>query len=93
MRFLPDAYATAELERSEMPSVELIDLISDGHERCVKRPAYEFRTRALDLGCVQEFSLREIALSMESDDSILQFAKWAARRCIGGDLTRPMVWQ
>lgn len=84
-------WATSELERIENPPAELIDLITDGPERCLKRPAYDFRARPLKLSYVQGFSLRATRTSLDSDESVLKFADWAARNCIGEDLTLPMV--
>jgi len=84
-------WATAELGRLDNPPPELLDLVTDGPERCLKRPAYEFRARPDNLNYVQQFALRATKTRLDSDASVLRFAEWAARNCIGEDLKLPMV--
>ena len=84
-------WATKELERLDNPPPELLDLVTDGPERCLKRPAYDFRARPENLNYVQQFALRATRTRLDSDASVLKFAEWAARNCIGEDLDLPLV--
>lgn len=75
----------------EKPPPELLDLVEDGPERCLKRPTYEFRARPEQLDYVQQFALRATKTSLASDASALKFAEWAASNCLGEDLKLPFV--
>eukprot|EP00456_Euglypha_rotunda_P085270 TRINITY_DN85968_c1_g1_i1.p1 TRINITY_DN85968_c1_g1~~TRINITY_DN85968_c1_g1_i1.p1 ORF type:complete len:126 (+),score=4.19 TRINITY_DN85968_c1_g1_i1:101-478(+) len=84
-------WATEEIEKLDNPTPELLDLVTDGPERCLKRPAYDFRARPDNLNYLQQFALRAMRTRLDSDASVLKFAEWAAINCIGEDLVLPMV--
>ncbi len=84
-------WATAELEKVDNPPPELLDLITDGPERCLKRPSYEFRARPENLSYVQKFALIAVQTRLDSDASVLRFAGWAGTNCIGEDPDSPFV--
>src|SRR6185312_7418769 len=79
-RFLvPKRWATGQLERLDNPPPELLDLVTDGPERCLKRPAYDFRARPESLNYIQQFAPRATRTRLASDASVHKFAEWAAR--------------
>jgi len=84
-------WATEELEKLDNPPLELIDLITDGPERCLKRPAYEFQARPENLTYVQQFALRAVRTRLDVDASVLKLAGWAARNCLGREFELPSV--
>jgi hypothetical protein len=84
-------WAWHEIARLDEPPQELFDLASDGPERCLKRAAHEFPPRPTKLSYVEEFSLRALATSFDSNESVLHFAEWASRHAMGEDLTQPFV--
>jgi hypothetical protein len=84
-------WASKEIARIDQPPMELFDLVSDGPERCLKRSISDFSPRPTHLTFVEEFSIRACALSFDSDESVLKFADWASRRCMGEDLSDSMV--
>lgn len=86
-----DAWAVAELDRTERPSSELLDLVVYGPERCLKRPSYDYPARPREFSYIEEFSLRAVRTSLASDDSVAAFVNWAGDHCIGEDLSLPMV--
>lgn len=85
------AWATEEIKRLDHPPPELLDLVTDGPERCLMRPVYDFRARPDSLNYGQQFALRATRTRLDSDASVLEFAEWAARNCIGEDLELPLV--
>jgi len=84
-------WAGSEIARLDQPPPELIDLVMDGPEACLKRAQADFPPRATRLPYVDEFALRAIALDLAADDAVQSFADWASRRCLGGDLKEPLV--
>jgi hypothetical protein len=84
-------WADAEIRRSNQPSQAVIDLSLYGPEQCLKRPLSEFPARPATLNYVQEFALRALAVSLPSYESVLSFANWASRYCMGEDLSDPIV--
>jgi hypothetical protein len=84
-------WAWREVARLDNPPPELFELGVDGPERCLKRAAYDFPPRPTALSYAQEFSLRALAVLLDSDDSVLGFADWVSRRAMGEDLSEPFV--
>jgi len=84
-------WAGLELARLDHPPAELIDLVTDGPETCLKRAQADFPPRATRLRYVDEFALRAAALDLAAEDAVQGFADWASRRCLGEDLADPLV--
>jgi hypothetical protein len=84
-------WAWSEITRLEEPPQELFDLASYGPERCLKRAVHDFPWRPSKLSYIQEFSLRALATSLDSHESVLHFAEWASRHAMGEDLSQPFV--
>ncbi|MEK8034863.1 hypothetical protein AACH06_28935 [Ideonella sp. DXS29W] len=63
-----------------------MDLALDGPEKYLKRPEFEFSARPAALSYLQEFSLRAVALDLESPEACRQFADWAACHAMGQNL-------
>jgi hypothetical protein len=85
------AWAGKEIIRLEQPPMELFDLVSDGPEKCLKRAEFDFPPRPPRLNYLQAFSVRAVSLNLASEEAVQQFASWAARSCMGGDLSNPLV--
>ena len=85
------AWAGKEIIRLEQPPMELFDLVSDGPEKCLKRAEFDFPPRPTRLNYLQAFSVRAVSLNLASEEAVRQFANWAARSCMGGDLSNPLV--
>jgi hypothetical protein len=84
-------WADSEILRSDCPSQELIDLSLDGPEACLRQSEYVFASRPLQLTFEQEFGLRGMFLDAASMAEVNAFVSWASRRCMGEDLTSPVV--
>lgn len=84
-------WASNEIARLENPPMELFDLVSDGPEQCLKRSSSDFSPRPVRLSFAQAFSVRAISLDLNSEHSVLVFADWASRQCMGEDLSDPIV--
>jgi hypothetical protein len=84
-------WANSAIARSADPSQDLFDLASDGPERCLKRAREDFGPRPATLGYAQEFSLRALATSLDSEKSAFSLAEWASWRCVGEDLPNPIA--
>ena len=85
------AWAGKEIARLDQPPMELFDLASDGPEKCLKRPEIDFPYRPTQLGYTQQFAIRASRVDLASNESAWQFAHWAARNCIGEDLSDSLV--
>lgn len=85
------AWADAEIAKSDCARQELIDLSLAGPARCTKRSEIDFPCRSVRLTCQEEFALRAAWLDLDVEESVYQFAAWAAGRCMGEDLTDAIV--
>jgi len=85
------AWAGKEVARLKEPPTELFDLLTDGPEKCLKRAEFEFPPRPQRLSYEQAFSVRALSVDLNLEQSVWQFADWAARSCIGEDLSNPVV--
>jgi len=84
-------WAAREITRRDQPPMELFDLVSDGPEKCMKRAEFDFPPRPSQLTYLQAFAVRAVVLDLASDESLNEFANWAARSCMGEDLDNPVV--
>lgn len=73
------------------PEHDLIELASEGPQRCLKRAVAEFPARPVALSYSQEFSLRALSIDLQSDESTGRFADWCARHAMGQELALPEV--
>ena len=73
------------------PSQDLFELATDGPRACLKRAEADFPPRPVELTFEQEFSLRAVRTPLQSRESVLELAKWAAKRAMGEDLSNPIV--
>ena len=85
------AWAGKEVARLREPPMELLDLLTDGPKACLKREQIDFPPRARLLSYIEAFSIKALTLDVESDESVWEFADWAARSSIGQDLSDPLV--
>jgi hypothetical protein len=85
------AWAGRQIARLDEPPMELFDLVSDGPEKCLKRAQIDFPPRPYCLPYAHAFSVRAVSLDLASEESVLAFADWAARSCMGEDLSNPFV--
>ena len=85
------SWASREVSRLEQPPTELLDLLTDGPEKCLKRAQIDFAPRPEALTYVQAFSVRALKVTLGSDQSLVQLAQWASRACMGEDLSHPFV--
>lgn len=85
------AWADEEILRIDHPAQELLDLSLDGPEQCLKRAEFEFPVRPVDLNYLTGFAFRAVSTALESSESCLAFANWAARTAMGEDLDVPEV--
>jgi hypothetical protein len=85
------AWASREVARLEQPPMELFDLLTDGPEVCLKRAQADFSPRPQRLGYLEAFSVRALSVNLPSDQAVEQFVDWAARNCIGEELSHPIV--
>jgi len=85
------AWADAEIAKSDCACQELIDLSLAGPARCTKRAEFDFPCRPVRLTCQEEFALRAVWLDLDAEESVYQFANWAAGRCMGEDSTDAIV--
>jgi hypothetical protein len=85
------AWAWTRVGLEASPSQEVLELASDGPTTCLKRSSADFPPRHVELNYEQEFSLRAVRTALDSEDSILDLAKWAAKRAMGEELTDPLV--
>lgn len=86
-----NAWAEREIARQDQPSIELIDLFLDGPETCLKRPQADFPPSPSCLPYLEAFSVRASLLDLAAGTSVERFASWAARACMGEDLSHPFV--
>jgi hypothetical protein len=84
------AWTHLELARLDEPPMALFDLASWGPQACLKRPESEFPYRPSEPGYLEQFAVRAIGVDLESRDSSLRFAEWAARHCIDADVSDPL---
>lgn len=84
-------WAGREIAKFDDPPGELIDLATDGPEVCLKRAQCDFPPRATKLRYVDEFAVRAVAVDLSAADAVRRFADWAARSCMGEDLSDPFV--
>jgi len=84
-------WAGREIARLDDPPAELIDLAIYGPEVCLKRAQSDFLPRASKLRYVDEFAVRAVAVDLSAADAVHRFADWAARSCMGEDLSDPFV--
>lgn len=84
-------WAWKQFSLEATPSQELLELATDGPMRCLKRSWADFSPRPIELTYEQEFSLRAVRTTLDSEASILELARWAADRAMGEDLADPMV--
>lgn len=84
-------WAGREIARLDNPPAELIDLVIDGPEACLKRPESDFPPRAKKLSYADEFAIRALALDPSKAEAVHAFADWSSRYCMGEDLSDPFV--
>jgi len=85
------AWAWNQVALQTSPSQELLELATDGPRACLKRAEADFPPRPVELTFEQEFSLRAVRTPLQSRESVLELAKWAAKRAMGEDLSNPIV--
>ena len=85
------AWAGKELARLEEPPMELFSLASDGPEKCLKRSEADFPYRPTQIGYAHQFAIRAISVDLASNEAVWHLADWAARNCIGEDLSEPFA--
>lgn len=84
-------WAWERVAASEFPAQELFDLALDGPEKCLRRAEFEFTPRPAQLPFTEEFALKALATTTESDESVLAFARWTSSRAMGEELENPFV--
>ncbi|SFP07576.1 hypothetical protein SAMN05216567_10495 [Variovorax sp. OK605] len=87
-------WAGMAVARPDMPDdsrQELFELITYGPEQCLKRARHDFSPRPARMSYLQQFCVRGIETELDSPVSALAFAHWAARGCMGEELSEPAV--
>lgn len=85
-------WAWFEIARIDRPSNELIELATEGPRRCLLRGTADFTPRPATLSYTEEFALRAMGTFFNREQSVMKFAEWASRACIGqNNLSDPMV--
>lgn len=84
-------WAGEAIARLDHPPTELIDLLLDGPQICLKRAFADFPLRATRLSYIDEFAVRAMGLDFAADDAVHKFSDWASRYCSGEDLADPWV--
>ncbi len=85
------AWADDQILACEKPDPLLFDLSLDGPERCLRLPQNEFPAKPLPLTYAQAFSAKALSLPLEDDLAVLDFAVWAAAKCMGHALDDALV--
>lgn len=84
-------WAWTQVALENTPSQELLELATDGPMSCLKRATADFFPRPVELTYEQEFALRAVRTALHSEASVLELAKWAAKRAMGEELSDPIV--
>lgn len=84
-------WADAQILSCERPDLLLFDLSLEGPERCLRMPESEFLAKPLPLTYAQAFSAKALLLPLEDDLAVLDFAGWAAAKCMGRALDDAFV--
>ena len=85
------AWADEQILACKQPDPLLLDLSLDGPERCLRLPQSEFPAKPLPLTYAQAFSAKALSLPLEDDLAVLDFAVWAAAKCMGHALDDALV--
>lgn len=84
-------WAWKQVASENTPSQELLDLATAGPMVCLKRAEADFSPRPAQLTYEQEFALKAVRASLQSEASVLELARWAAQRAMGEELSDPIV--
>ncbi len=84
-------WAGVAIARTDEFRQELFDLVTYGPEQCLKWAQHDFPPRPTPMSYLQQFCVRAIETELDSTASALAFASWAARFCMGEDLSEPAV--
>lgn len=84
-------WAERQIAELHEPPHELIELVSYGPDRCLKRPVADFSPRPIRMKYEHGFALRAVAVNVQDKLAILAFADWAAKHCLGEDIDHPYV--
>lgn len=76
-------WADEQILACERPDPLLFDLSLEGPECCLRMPESEFPAKPLPLTYAQAFSAKALSLPLENDLAVLDFAGWAAAKCMG----------
>lgn len=85
------AWADEQILACEQPDPLLFDLSLEGPGRCLRMPEGEFPAKPRRLTYAQAFAAKAVSLRLEDDVAALDFAQWAAARCMGDDLDNAFV--
>lgn len=84
-------WADEQILACERPDPLLFDLSLEGPECCLRMPESEFPAKPLPLTYAQAFSAKALSLPLENDLAVLDFAGWAAAKCMGHALDDAFV--
>lgn len=84
-------WAAAQIAAQDEPAWELIELVLEGPEACMRKTEFDFPIRPLELTYADHFALRAVVLDLTDDAASLRFCGWAAQAALAEDLENPMV--